>query len=66
MSTPLLEPFGPEIWLSAGPEVEVVGFRYPTRMVVIRLGGDGVLVISPSTQTSPTLRPRTGRETLNR
>ncbi|MDO8323650.1 MAG: DUF4336 domain-containing protein [Phenylobacterium sp.] len=47
MSTPLLEPFGPEIWLSAGPEVEVVGFRYPTRMVVIRLGGGGVLVISP-------------------
>lgn len=47
MSTPLLEPFGPEIWLSAGPETEVIGFRYPTRMVVIRLGGDGILVISP-------------------
>lgn len=47
MSKPLLEPFGPQIWLSAGPEVEVIGFRYPTRMVVIQLSGRGVLVISP-------------------
>ena len=47
MSTPLLEPFGPEIWLTAGREVEVIGFRYPTRMVVIRLSTGGVIVISP-------------------
>jgi hypothetical protein len=47
MRTPLLHPFGPEIWLSDGPEVDVVGFRYPTRMAVVRLTGGGLLIWSP-------------------
>lgn len=52
MSPPSLQSFGPEIWLSAGPETQVIGFRYPTRMVVIRLGGGGLVVISPVALTA--------------
>lgn len=33
----MLTPFGGEIWITDGPEVAVVGFRYPTRMAIIRL-----------------------------
>ncbi|HEY1925905.1 MAG TPA: DUF4336 domain-containing protein [Caulobacteraceae bacterium] len=47
MSDPLLQPFGPEIWLTDGSDVEVAGFRYPTRMAVIRLSGGGLLIWSP-------------------
>ncbi|HYG26409.1 MAG TPA: DUF4336 domain-containing protein [Caulobacteraceae bacterium] len=47
MSTSALQPFGPEIWLSDGPITEVVGFRYPTRMAVIRLPDRALLVWSP-------------------
>jgi len=50
-----LEPFGNEIWLSAGPTVESLGFRYPTRMAVIRLEGGGLFVWSPIA-LSPELR----------
>lgn len=35
----MLEHFGPEIWISNGADVKVMGFHYPTRMVVIRLEG---------------------------
>ncbi|MES2341209.1 MAG: DUF4336 domain-containing protein [Pseudomonadota bacterium] len=52
MNTPSLQPFGPEIWLSAGPETQVMGFRYPTRMVVIRLAGGELLVWSPVALTA--------------
>lgn len=41
-----LQPFGAEIWLADGPQADVAGFRYPTRMAVIRLAG-GLLVWSP-------------------
>lgn len=41
-----LAPFGAEIWLADGPQADVAGFRYPTRMAVMRLGG-GLLVWSP-------------------
>lgn len=44
---PTLQPFGPEIWLADGPEADVVGFRYPTRMAVIRLETGGLLIWSP-------------------
>jgi hypothetical protein len=44
---PTLQPVGPDIWLAAGPEADVAGFRYPTRMAVIRLDGDGLLIWSP-------------------
>ncbi len=47
MSPPSLQSFGPDIWLSAGPEAQVIGFRYPTRMVLIRLGVGHLLAISP-------------------
>ena len=43
----MLQPFGPEIWIAAGTETEVIGFRYPTQMVVIRLTGGGLFVCSP-------------------
>jgi hypothetical protein len=42
-----LQPFGPEIWLVDGSEAEVVGFRYPTRMAVIRLSGGRLMIWSP-------------------
>ena len=48
---PLLKPFGPEIWLADGGEAEVIGFRYPTRMAVIRLTGGGLFIWSPITLT---------------
>ncbi|MCE3291047.1 MAG: hypothetical protein K0R83_3059 [Caulobacter sp.] len=41
-----LQPFGVDIWLADGPQADVAGFRYPTRMAVIRLAG-GLLVWSP-------------------
>lgn len=47
MATPALQPFGPEIWLADGPEADVVGFRYPTRMAVIQLDTGGLLIWSP-------------------
>ena len=47
MSTSSLQPFGPEIWLADGSETEVIGFRYPTRMAVIRLAGGGLFIWSP-------------------
>lgn len=47
MSIALLQPFGPEIWLADGSETEVIGFRYPTRMAVIRLAGGGLFIWSP-------------------
>ena len=48
---PLLKPFGPDIWLADGGEAEVIGFRYPTRMAVIRLTGGGLFIWSPITLT---------------
>lgn len=46
-SPALLQPFGTDIWLADGVEVDVAGFRYPTRAVVIRLSDGGLLVWSP-------------------
>lgn len=42
-----LRPFGDNIWLADGVEVDVAGFRYPTRAAVIRLSAGGLLVWSP-------------------
>lgn len=47
--------FGEEIWIADGPAVGVLGFRYPTRMAVIRLAGGGLFVWSP-VPLSPELR----------
>lgn len=46
-----LQPFGPEIWLADGTQAQVIGFHYPTRMAVIRLGGGRLLIWSPVTLT---------------
>ena len=43
----MLQSFGEAIWLADGPIADVAGFRYPTRMVVIRLAGGGLFVWSP-------------------
>jgi hypothetical protein len=43
----LLQPFGPDIWTVDGPDVSVIGFRYPTRMAIIRLADTSLFVWSP-------------------
>lgn len=43
----MLQPFDDGIWLADGPTADVAGFRYPTRMAVIRLSGGGLFVWSP-------------------
>ena len=43
----MLEAFAEGLWIADGPIVEVAGFRYPTRMTVIRLADGGLLVCSP-------------------
>jgi hypothetical protein len=43
----LLKPLGPSIWTADGATVSVIGFRYPTRMAVIRLTDGGLFVWSP-------------------
>jgi hypothetical protein len=50
-----LQSFGPDIWLADGSEADVAGFRYPTRMAVIRLTSGGLFVWSP-VMLSPGLR----------
>ncbi|SFJ56869.1 DUF4336 domain-containing protein [Jannaschia pohangensis] len=47
----MLTEFGPDIWLGDGGEVAVLGFRYPTRMAVMRLSGGDLVVWSPVTLT---------------
>lgn len=42
-----LVPFAEGLWIAEGGEVEVFGFRYPTRMVVMRLEGGGLFLWSP-------------------
>lgn len=43
----LLEHFGEDIWIASGSAVEIAGFRYPTRMAIIRLADGGLFVWSP-------------------
>ena len=43
----MLSPFAEDIWLADGPVAAVAGFRYPTRMAVIRLAGGALFVWSP-------------------
>lgn len=44
----MLQPFGEAIWIADGPVADVAGFRYPTRMAVIRLADGGLFVWSPT------------------
>lgn len=43
----MLQAFGENLWLADGPTADVAGFRYPTRMAVIRLGDGALFVWSP-------------------
>ena len=47
----MLQPFDDEIWLADGAAASVAGFRYPTRMAVIRLSGGGLFIWSPVAQS---------------
>jgi hypothetical protein len=50
----MLTQFGPDIWIVDGPDVvAALGFRYPTRMAVIRLAGGALFVWSPVALTAP-------------
>jgi len=52
MTAPLLQPFGTELWLADGAAcAEVAGFRYPTRMAVVRLADGGLWIWSPTALT---------------
>lgn len=51
----VLEQFGSDIWIVAGPTVASFGFRYPTRMAIIRLPDGGLFLWSPIA-ISPELR----------
>lgn len=52
---PRLQPVGAGISTADGSEATVAGFRYPTRMVAIRLSGGDLLICSP-VKLSPTLK----------
>lgn len=43
----MLKQVGPEIWTSNGANVEVMGFHYPTQMVIIRLQSGDLFIGSP-------------------
>jgi hypothetical protein len=43
----MLKQFGREIWIAEGPITTVVGFRFPTRMAVIRLSDSSLFIWSP-------------------
>ena len=47
MTTPLLLPFGQDLYFANGPTVSLFGFPYPTRMAVARLSTGKVWVWSP-------------------
>ena len=47
----MLQPFGEEIWIASGPIASVAGFRFPTRMAVIRLSDGALFVWSPTALT---------------
>ena len=49
----MLQPFGDEIWLADGPTADVAGFRYPTRMAVVRLSDGTLFVWSPAALSEP-------------
>lgn len=44
----MLQPFAQDLWIADGPIADVAGFRYPTRMAVIRLVDGGLFVWSPT------------------
>lgn len=54
----MLHEFGPDIWIAEGDVIAAgAGFRYPTRMAVIRLADGGLFIWSP-VEATPALRER--------
>jgi len=47
MAAERLIAFGSEIWVAEGSDVTSLGFSYPTRMAIIRLGDGGLFLWSP-------------------
>lgn len=48
----MLKAFGPDIWFADGADiVAALGFRYPTRMAVIRLSNGDLFIWSPTALT---------------
>lgn len=44
----MLQPFAPDLWLADGPPIiAALGFPYPTRMAVVRLGKGDLVLWSP-------------------
>ena len=43
----MLQPFAANLWIADGPITATAGFRYPTRMAVIRLADGGLFIWSP-------------------
>jgi Domain of unknown function (DUF4336) len=43
----VLTQFADDIWLADGPTTTVMGFRYPTRMAIIRLANGDLFIWSP-------------------
>jgi hypothetical protein len=50
----MLAQFGPQLWIADGPAMTAAGgFRYPTRMIVIRLPDGGLFLWSPIALSDP-------------
>lgn len=52
-SVAMLLTLSDDIWLADGPVTDVAGFRYPTRMAIIRLADGGLFVWSPVALSKP-------------
>jgi hypothetical protein len=52
----LLEEFGPDLYVAAGPVVSFYGFPYPTRMAVVRLADGNLWIWSPVALSSELAR----------
>lgn len=44
----MLEALAKDLWITNGPVADVAGFRYPTRMAIIRLSDGGLFIWSPT------------------
>jgi Domain of unknown function (DUF4336) len=47
----MLNQFGEEVWTADGSDLVIAGFRYPTRMAIIRLSDGGLFIWSPISLT---------------
>ena len=49
----MLTQFADNIWIANGPVTTVMGFRYPTRMAVIRFSNGNLVIWSPICLSEP-------------